>query len=137
MPKSRSINVLRQTTRKRAVLQAVPFAWIKRLPTPCFVLDKDARFIFANDSFLELTGYHRRELTRARFDTLLANAGIRDGLKDLLDLYQGHAMSAIAHDFVRKNGSKTHVVMDIAPAYEKGSKKVTHAIGCVLSHKRI
>lgn len=136
MPKSRTASVSRKPSKKRGVLQAVPFVWIKRLPTPCFVLDKDARFIFANDAFLEMTGYRTNELVRARFDTLLATAGIRNGLKSLLDLYQGRAMAGMAHDFVHKNGGKVRVVLDAAPAYEKGSKKVTHAIGCILSHKR-
>ncbi len=136
MPKSRTVSTPKKHLKKRGVLQAVPFTWIKRLPTPCFVLDKDARFIFANDAFLEMTGYRPSELVRARFDTLLATAGIRDGLKSLLDLYQGRAMSAATQDFIHKKGGKVHVVLDAAPGYEKGSKKVTHAIGCILSHKR-
>lgn len=46
-------------------------------------------------------------------------------------------MSAIARDFIPKKVGRVHVVVDAAPVCKKGSKKVTHAIGRVLSHKRM
>lgn len=137
MPKSRPQPVQAQKGRKPARLAAVPLGWFKHLPTPCFVLDKDARFLYANDAFIELTGYREDEIMGARFDALLPSSELSQSLKDLLDLYQGHAMAGVVHDLLRKTGSKIHVVLDIAPAFEGKSARVTHAIGVVRSHVRI
>jgi PAS domain S-box-containing protein len=136
MPKSRPAA---QAPKKktRPSLKAVPLAWFKHLPTPCFILDKDARFLYANDAFIELTGYREDEIAGARFDTLLASAGLSQGLKELLDLYQGHAMTGAEQDMLRKTGTKLHVVLDIAPAFEGRAARITHAIGVVRSHEKI
>lgn len=134
MPKSRAKT---QAPRKATRLRNVPLAWFRHLPTPCFLLDADARVVYANDAFIELAAYREEEIIGARLDTLFDAKEIQGSLKSLIELYQGKALVRSEHDLLRKTGTRLHVVMDITPIYGKGAQRVTNAIGIVLSGKPV
>ncbi|WKZ28736.1 MAG: PAS domain-containing protein [Patescibacteria group bacterium] len=121
------------TSKSRGASGGLPLVWLTHLPMPCFVLDKDARFAYVNEAFTKLSGYREKELRKLRFDTLFARAGSRRGLDTLLDLYQGRSVASAPHGLIRKNNKETNVLLDAMPAYEGGSKKVTHVFGFLVT----
>lgn len=135
MPKSRPAKPAARAPKRPPASGGLPLVWLSHLPMPCFVLDKDARIAYVNEAFAKLTGYREKELRKARFDTLLAHGELRNGLDTLLDLYQGRSIASAKQSLIRKNGKTVEVLLDAMPAYEGGSKKVTHAFGFLVVSK--
>ena len=93
-------------------------------------LKADHPIIFANDSFLELTGYDRDELLAQSFYFLLARPADRDDLNQIEEAF------ATAEDneevrYRRKDGSKFCATIFANPVKDENGKVVQHFVSLV------
>jgi PAS domain S-box-containing protein len=120
--------------RRKAVsdLEAIPVAWLKLMPAPVFVLGRQGRIKYANDAFIELTGYKREKVYGMRLDALFAYGSIQKALNDLLSVYRGRSLPAASYRLGRASGTVLGVTMALAPVFEGRNQAVTRVIGIVL-----
>lgn len=113
---------------------SIPLRWFQNIPTPVFILDEHGKITYCNDAFVELTGYLREEILGSGLDTMADQDGIQPALKDTLLLYEGRGLRRRQYDFIRKTGTKVHVVTDLTPVYGEGHRveMVTNVLGIVL-----
>jgi PAS domain S-box-containing protein len=75
--------------------------------------------IFANDSFLALTGYDREEVLGKGFSFLLAHAADVEALARIKNAFQGKHESGAEVLYRRKDGSEFWTVVFISPVHDK------------------
>jgi PAS domain S-box-containing protein len=74
--------------------------------------------IFANDSFLALTGYDREELLGKSFNFLLAHAADAEALARIQNAFDGTHESGAEVLYRRKDGGEFWTVVFISPVYD-------------------
>jgi PAS domain S-box-containing protein len=82
--------------------------------------------IFANDSFLSLTGYAREELLGKDFGFLLARHADPAALAQLEAEFEGCSDSGWENDYRRKDGSEFWAGIFISPVRDEGGDVVQH-----------
>jgi PAS domain S-box-containing protein len=91
----------------------------------------DNLIIFANDSFLSLTGYDREELLGQNFGFLLARRADPKALAQLEAEFEGCSDSGWENGYRRKNGSEFWAGIFISPVRDKDSDVVQHFVSLV------
>jgi PAS domain S-box-containing protein len=82
--------------------------------------------IFANDSFLSLTGYDREELLGQDFSFLLAHGADPEALAQLAAEFEGCSDSGWENDYRRKDGSEFWAATFISPVRDECGNVVQH-----------
>jgi PAS domain S-box-containing protein len=90
----------------------------------------DNPIIYANDSFLKLTGYDRDELLAQSFNFLLANPGDRHVLDEIEAAFAGKEDCADIR-YRHKDGSTFCATIFVNPVRDKGGKIYEHFISLV------
>jgi PAS domain S-box-containing protein len=91
----------------------------------------DHPIIFANDSFLSLTGYDREELLGQNFGFLLARGTDPEALAELEAEFGGCSDSGWENDYRRKDGSEFWAGIFISPVRDEGGHVVQHFVSLV------
>ncbi len=87
--------------------------------------------IFANDSFLELTGYDREELLGNGFHRLLAGGSAPAVREQLERAFQTDSSSNPQDRYVRKNGSEFFAAQWVNPVRDENGAVVQHFVSLV------
>ncbi|HSM40129.1 MAG TPA: HWE histidine kinase domain-containing protein [Afifellaceae bacterium] len=82
--------------------------------------------IFANDAFLKLTGYDRKEVLGQSFNFLLAHAADAEGLASIQAEFEGNADSGSEIRYRRKDGSEFWAGLFISPVRDERGDIVQH-----------
>lgn len=90
----------------------------------------DHPIIYANDAFLELTGYERDELLAQSFDFLVANASDRDALDEIAAAFAGKKVCSDTR-YRRKNGSTFYATIFVSPVRDEAGNIYQHFISLV------
>jgi PAS domain S-box-containing protein len=88
--------------------------------------DPDHPIIFANDSFLDLTGYDRDEVLGQHFNFLLAHvtdAAVLAAIKSEFASHSDHSSEVL---YRRKDGSEFWAAMFVSPVKDEAGKTVQH-----------
>ena len=86
--------------------------------------------IFANDSFLELTGYDRDELLAQSFNFLMAHGKDRGDLEEIEAAFAGKDDDAEIR-YRHKDGSEFFAAIFVNPVRDKGGKIVQHFVSLI------
>jgi PAS domain S-box-containing protein len=86
----------------------------------------DNPIIFANDSFLSLTGYDREEVLGQNFSFLLARGADPEALAQLEAEFEGSSDSASENHYRRKDGSEFWAATFISPVRTESGDVVQH-----------
>jgi PAS domain S-box-containing protein len=86
----------------------------------------DNPIIFANDSFLSLTGYEREELLGRDFSFLLARGADPEARAQLAAEFEGCSDSGWENDYRRKDGSEFWAATFISPVRDESGAVVQH-----------
>jgi PAS domain S-box-containing protein len=87
--------------------------------------------IFANDSFLSLTGYDREELLGQDFGFLLARGADRAALARLAAEFKGCSDSGWENEYRRKDGSAFWAAIFVSPVRDENGDVVQHFVSLV------
>jgi PAS domain S-box-containing protein len=87
--------------------------------------------IFANDSFLSLTGYAREELLGQDFGFLLAHSADPDARAQLAREFAGCSHSGWENDYRRKGGSEFWAAIFISPVRDESGHVVQHFVSFI------
>ncbi|WP_236841683.1 HWE histidine kinase domain-containing protein [Bosea sp. PAMC 26642] len=87
--------------------------------------------IFANDSFLGLTGYDRAEVLGQRFDEMMAYGATPEVLGDLAAVFDGADEGSVEVCYRRKDDSVFWTDLFISPVRDERSNIVQHFISFV------
>lgn len=90
----------------------------------------DNPIIFANDAFLELTGYDREEIMAQSFNFLLARGADRDDLKKIEDAFAGQEGDPEIR-FRREDGSEFFATVLVSPVADESGDLVQHFVSLV------
>lgn len=90
----------------------------------------DNPIIFANDSFLKLTGYAREEVLAQSFDSLLARGADEDAVAEVADAFGGADRCPEIH-YRRKDGSEFWATMFVSPVRDDDGAIVQHFVSLV------
>lgn len=82
--------------------------------------------IFANDSFLSLTGYRREEVLGKSFNFLLAHSADAEALARIRTEFEGSSNSGAEVLYRRKDGSEFWCVVFISPVLDEGGDIVQY-----------
>jgi PAS domain S-box-containing protein len=83
--------------------------------------------IFANDSFLELTGYEREEVLSQSFNFLMAQGANPDTLKTIDDVFQGQSNDRDPEiQYRRKDGTTFWATIFVSPVRDLDGVVVQH-----------
>lgn len=82
--------------------------------------------IFANDSFLSLTGYGRDEVLGQSFDFLVAHAGDAEALAKIEAVFKGDTDADSEICYRRKDGSEFWAAIFISPVRDEGGEVVQY-----------
>jgi PAS domain S-box-containing protein len=88
--------------------------------------EPDNPIIFANDSFLALTGYNREEVLGKSFNFLLAHAADAEALARIKDAFEGMHETGAEVLYRRKDGSEFWTVVFISPVRDGHGDVVQH-----------
>jgi PAS domain S-box-containing protein len=91
----------------------------------------DNPIIFANDSFLALTGYDRAEVLGQGFNALMERGATPEILKELAAAFDGPSESSVEVRYHRKNGSVFWADLFISPVRDEGGDIVQHFVSFV------
>lgn len=91
----------------------------------------DHPIIFANDSFLKLTGYKREELLGLTFDALMTGCVDTETLAQLKTGFEGTSDTDPEIHYRRKDGSEFWASVFISPVRDEGGDIVQHFISIV------
>ncbi|MBC9033690.1 PAS domain-containing protein [Sphingomonas sp. JC676] len=91
----------------------------------------DNRIIFANDSFLELTGYSRRELLGIVFDLLIEEGPDAPTISQVRQEFNSDHNSNLEVHYHRKDGSDFWASTFVSPVCDKNGKIVQHFLSFV------
>jgi PAS domain S-box-containing protein len=99
--------------------------------------EPDYPIIFANDSFLSLTGYDRKEVLGQSFNFFMARRADAEALAEVETEFQDNAESGTEIRYRRKNGSEFWAALFINPVRDKGGDIVQYFASFVdlTSHK--
>ncbi|MDZ4366113.1 MAG: HWE histidine kinase domain-containing protein [Afipia sp.] len=86
----------------------------------------DNPIIFANDSFLKLTGYDRAEVLGLGFNALMARDATQEVLKGLAAAFDGSNESSIEVRYRRKDDSVFWADLFMSPVHDEDGKVVQH-----------
>jgi PAS domain S-box-containing protein len=87
--------------------------------------------IFANDSFLELTGYDREEVLGQNFGRLIAD-GIEPAALAKLDCaFQEHSGAAVEDRYVRKDGTEVYAARAVSSVRDENGTVVQHFVSLI------
>ncbi len=86
--------------------------------------------IFANDSFLKLTGYDRDEVLAQSFNFLLAQGADRNDLDEIEAAFAGREDDPEIH-YRRKDGSEFWATIFVNPVKDEDGKVVQHFVSLV------
>jgi PAS domain S-box-containing protein len=83
--------------------------------------------IFANDSFLKLTGYERDEVLSQSFNFLMAQGASPDTLKTIEDVFQGESSDRDPEiQYRRKDGTAFWATVFVSPVLDPSGAVVQH-----------
>ena len=82
--------------------------------------------IFANDAFLELTGYARSEVLAQDFNFLMAHAADKESLSLIKGEFQGGAKSGVEILYRRKDGSEFWSAVFVSPVHDEAGRVVQY-----------
>lgn len=82
--------------------------------------EPDHSIIFANDSFLALTGYAREEVLGQSFNFLMAHGADAEALAQIEAEFQGSSGGGAEIRYRRKDGSKFWAALFISPVRDEG-----------------
>lgn len=91
----------------------------------------DHPIIFANDSFLKLTGYKREELLGLTFDAIMTGCVDPETLAQLKTAFEGTSDTDPDIHYRRKDGSEFWASVFISPVRDDGGDIVQHFISLV------
>jgi PAS domain S-box-containing protein len=94
-------------------------------------------FIFANDSFLSLAGYDRKEVLGQNFDFLLGRPTDLDALVKIEAAFAGDSEKDFEIRFRRKDGSMFWAAVFISPVRDKSGDVVQHFVSFVDLSKHV
>ena len=86
--------------------------------------------IFANDAFLELTGYDRDELLAQDFNFLLPRGADRNDLDEIADAFEGREYDAEIR-YLHKDGTEFYATIFVNPVWDEDGKIVQHFVSLV------
>jgi PAS domain S-box-containing protein len=86
----------------------------------------DNPIIFANDSFLSLTGYNRDEVLGQSFNFLMAHAADEQALAQIEAKFQGHSEGGGEIRYRRKDGSEFWAAVFISPVRDEAGEIVQY-----------
>ena len=94
--------------------------------------------IFANDSFLSLTGYDREEVLGQDFNFLMAHAADAEALAQIEAEFEGHSDGGAEIRYRRKDGSEFWAALFISPVRDENGDVVQYFASFVdlTKHKR-
>ena len=87
--------------------------------------------IFANDSFLELTGFDREEVLGASFKSLMTRGAGSEAMAEIETAFAGRADSAPEICYRRKDGNNFWASLFISPVCDEAGAVVQHFISFV------
>jgi PAS domain S-box-containing protein len=93
--------------------------------------DADNPIIFANDSFLKLTGYAREEVLAKDFNSLMAGGATPEAMKDIAAAFEGSADTDPEIHYRRKDGSEFWASVFVSPVCNESGAVVQHFISLV------
>lgn len=88
--------------------------------------EPDNPIIFANDSFLSLTGYDRKEVLGQSFNFLLAHAADAEALAQIEAEFEGHSDGGTEIRYRRKDGSEFWAALFISPVRDESGNVVQY-----------
>lgn len=88
--------------------------------------EPDNPIIFANQSFLTLTGYDREEVLGQSFNFLMARGADRVALKQIESAFEGSTQGSAEISYRRKDGSVFCAAILISPVLDKSGGIVEH-----------
>lgn len=91
----------------------------------------DNPIIFANDSFLELTGYDRDEVLAQSFNSLLASGTNADSIRQINAAFHDHSDDTFEIHYRRKDGSEFWADLFVNPVKDKKDAVVQHFVSLV------
>jgi PAS domain S-box-containing protein len=86
----------------------------------------DNPIIFANDSFLSLTGYDREEVLGKSLTLLMANGSDAEALKRIKAEFEGSSSSGAEVLYRRKDGSEFWAALFVSPVRDAGGDVVQY-----------
>ncbi len=95
----------------------------------------DNPIIFANDSFLKLTGFERDEVLAQSFNFLLAAGTSEESLEKIETAFKSESEVDPEIHYRRKNGSKFWATLFVSPVRDEDGKVVQHFISLVETTK--
>ncbi|WP_343888129.1 PAS domain-containing protein [Sphingomonas oligophenolica] len=101
-----------------------------RMPMVFTSADTDHRIIFANDSFLKLTGFRRSEVIDKPFARLLTGAENPDTLKLIESEFQGSA-EPLNVECLRKDGGRVSASLLVVPVHDRQGAVVQYVASFV------
>ncbi|MDB5704442.1 MAG: Blue-light-activated histidine kinase 1 [Sphingomonas bacterium] len=87
--------------------------------------------VFANDSFLKLTGFGREEVLGASFDSLIARGCDADAMAEIAAAFAGRADSEPEICYRRKDGTDFWASLFISPVCDEAGEVVQHFVSFV------
>jgi PAS domain S-box-containing protein len=88
--------------------------------------EADNSIIFANDAFLSLTGYDRKEVLGQSFNFLMAHATDAEALAKIEAEFEGRSNSGAEISYRRKDGSEFWACLFISPVRDEGGDIVQY-----------
>lgn len=88
--------------------------------------EPDNPIIFANDSFLALTGYDREEVLGQSFNFLMAHAADAEALSQIEAEFEGHSDGGAEILYRRKDGSEFWAALFISPVQNENGDVVQY-----------
>ncbi|WP_373474714.1 HWE histidine kinase domain-containing protein [Sphingorhabdus sp.] len=99
-----------------------------RMPMMFLNVDDGHSVIFANDAFLNLTGYTREEVLAENFQSLLANGFDEENIKVLKLAFNSEMCGDTEVHYKRKDGTEFWASMFITPVSDKSGKIVQYFV---------
>jgi PAS domain S-box-containing protein len=88
--------------------------------------EPDSPIIFANDSFLSLTGYDRKEVLGQSFNFLMADGADADVLARITGEFEGRLEGGSEVLYRRKDGSEFWAAIFVSPVHDENGDIVQH-----------
>lgn len=91
----------------------------------------DNPIIFANDSFLKLTGYDRDEVLGQSFNFILASGADEKAVRDVEDAFADTSLDSCEIQYRRKDGSECWGSLFVSPVWDEHGAVVQHFVSLV------
>jgi PAS domain S-box-containing protein len=88
--------------------------------------EPNSPIIFANDSFLSLTGYDRKEVLGQNFNFLMVDGADAEALARITGEFEGRLEGGSEVLYRRKDGSKFWAALFISPVHDENGDVVQH-----------